>query len=110
MADGEWNTVSHKHKRDQHGHGVQTEDDGGDVVVYSPPKKKYNRREPLDKFVLILVGIPGSGKSTFASKLVEVCLFVIPYMLLFAFVNEYVDHRLMEMCSPMSFIARPLEI
>ena len=80
MAEDEWNTISHKHRRNQHRHFVPNEDDGGDIIVYSPPKKKKNTLELVNKFVLILVGIPGSGKSTFASKLMEVRLFAIPHI------------------------------
>ena len=39
-------------------------DDGGDEVVYHPPSP-----QPFQPFVLILVGIPGSGKSNFATQL-----------------------------------------
>jgi hypothetical protein len=75
MADNDgWNTVSHKHKLTPRNN---EDDDGGDFVVYSPPKKKTNTEEAnaskrQSKFVLILVGIPGSGKSTFATKLEKV--------------------------------------
>eukprot|EP00585_Thalassiosira_rotula_P007483 CAMPEP_0196143058 /NCGR_PEP_ID=MMETSP0910-20130528/12594_1 /TAXON_ID=49265 /ORGANISM="Thalassiosira rotula, Strain GSO102" /LENGTH=213 /DNA_ID=CAMNT_0041404451 /DNA_START=160 /DNA_END=801 /DNA_ORIENTATION=- len=52
-------------------HGRKTkkrydDDDGGDTVVYSPPRGDPDAFKP---FVLILVGIPGSGKSHFASRL-----------------------------------------
>ncbi|KAL3765590.1 hypothetical protein ACHAWO_003882 [Cyclotella atomus] len=75
MADNDgWNTVSHKHKLTPR-ISEPEDDDGGDFVVYSPRKKKTRdatEANPLKnqcKFVLILVGIPGSGKSTFATKL-----------------------------------------
>lgn len=58
MAGNEWNTVSHKHKRDT----CSGNDNAGDVVVYSPFKKKQTtEHRAVKKFVLILVGIPGSG-------------------------------------------------
>ena len=76
------------HQKRQSRRSDEADDEGGDVVVYSPPKKKAHRvaspsknAGSVQKFVLILVGIPGSGKSTFASRLVEVSapffLFVI---------------------------------
>ena len=69
MAGNEWNTVSHKHKRDTR----SEDDDAGDTVVYSPFKKKQaNEHRAAKKFVLILVGIPGSGKSHVACKLEKV--------------------------------------
>jgi Mrp family chromosome partitioning ATPase len=78
MADNDgWNTVSHKHKLTPR-ISEPEDDDGGDFVVYSPRKKKTRdatEANPLKnqcKFVLILVGIPGSGKSTFATKLENV--------------------------------------
>eukprot|EP00584_Thalassiosira_punctigera_P010877 CAMPEP_0172547296 /NCGR_PEP_ID=MMETSP1067-20121228/16867_1 /TAXON_ID=265564 ORGANISM="Thalassiosira punctigera, Strain Tpunct2005C2" /NCGR_SAMPLE_ID=MMETSP1067 /ASSEMBLY_ACC=CAM_ASM_000444 /LENGTH=200 /DNA_ID=CAMNT_0013334367 /DNA_START=115 /DNA_END=713 /DNA_ORIENTATION=+ len=47
------------------------DDDGGDVVVYTSPRRSPRDGEPvaIRPFVLILVGIPGSGKSHFASRL-----------------------------------------
>ena len=57
-------------------------DDGGDIVTYVPPPTSGNRHRnqnhhslaprqdsPFQPFVIILVGIPGSGKSHFASHL-----------------------------------------
>mmetsp|Transcript_84 Transcript_84/g.182 ORF Transcript_84/g.182 Transcript_84/m.182 type:complete len:216 (-) Transcript_84:165-812(-) len=44
--------------------------DAGDVVVYSSPQRSPGRGgRAFQPFVLVLVGIPGSGKSHFASRL-----------------------------------------
>lgn len=71
MADEGWSTVSHKHKLTPRTN-ESIDDDGGDVVVYSPPEKRTHRDVGVERFVMILVGIPGSGKSSFATKLEKV--------------------------------------
>ncbi|KAL7502015.1 hypothetical protein ACHAWX_000432 [Stephanocyclus meneghinianus] len=79
MTGGEeWYVISQK-GCPRH-HPLQPDDEGGDVVIYSPPNKSANQIThpprwsigPVQPFVLILVGIPGSGKSTFACRLEEV--------------------------------------
>ncbi|KAL7542577.1 hypothetical protein ACHAWF_007204, partial [Thalassiosira exigua] len=48
------------------------DDEGGDEVVYSPPQPSPRSDDETPRpFVLILCGIPGTGKSHFASRLAE---------------------------------------
>ncbi|EED91177.1 predicted protein [Thalassiosira pseudonana CCMP1335] len=67
---------------------VDSDDGGGDVVIYDPSSHQQQNqqqqvvvvprphRSPQEPFVLMLVGIPGSGKSVFAQKLEEVSVLV----------------------------------
>lgn len=67
MAD--WVEVVPTHRgRTSRKRGHSSDDDGGDAVVYSSPSRQIPSRD-FRPFVLILVGIPGSGKSVFASRL-----------------------------------------
>ncbi|KAL3787877.1 hypothetical protein HJC23_000419 [Cyclotella cryptica] len=77
MAGGEWHVVPQNSRPRRHTR--DPDDDGGDVVIYSPSNRSANQIShpprrgiaPVTPFVLILVGIPGSGKSTFACRLEE---------------------------------------
>ena len=70
--DDEWVEVVARARGGQtkRGKGRECDDDGGDEVVFVPAPPRQRASSARDPFVLILVGIPGSGKSHFAEGLV----------------------------------------
>ncbi|KAL9188481.1 hypothetical protein ACHAXT_006859 [Thalassiosira profunda] len=72
MADDGWVDVpahGRKSKKRQHSDDCDNGDEAGDSVVYQSPRRGGEDATAFRPFVLLLVGIPGSGKSHFSSKL-----------------------------------------
>eukprot|EP00571_Detonula_confervacea_P008530 CAMPEP_0172315962 /NCGR_PEP_ID=MMETSP1058-20130122/26807_1 /TAXON_ID=83371 /ORGANISM="Detonula confervacea, Strain CCMP 353" /LENGTH=220 /DNA_ID=CAMNT_0013030171 /DNA_START=43 /DNA_END=705 /DNA_ORIENTATION=+ len=77
--DSEWSTVAASGRRSMKRNHPDNDNDGGDAVVYSPLSRQSPQQggeRAFRPFVLVLVGIPGSGKSNFASRLEKSSMFL----------------------------------